>query len=215
MRHYEKRHRLLAFGLAALAGFVDALGFLQLGGLFVSFMSGNSTRMAVGIDGNVSGSLFAAALIAAFVGGVMTGASVGQRLGRWRKQAVLGVVLLELTLAAGAATLGAGMIVAPLLMASAMGAANAVFQRNGEVSVGVTYMTGTLVKFGQHLAAALAGGARFAWAPYLLLWLALIAGAMSGVVVFPVLGLKALWIAAAAAALLLASAAALGPTQEV
>ena len=214
MRRYEKRHRLLAFGLAALAGFVDAIGFLELGGLFVSFMSGNSTRMAVGIAGDVPGSLFAAALIAAFVGGVMAGASVGRWVGKWRKQAVLGLVLLELTLAAGTATLGEGMILAPLFMASAMGAANTVFQRDGEVSVGVTYMTGTLVKFGQHLAAALAGGPRLAWVPYLLLWLALVAGAIAGAAMFPILGLAALWIAVAATALLLAGAAALGPAQE-
>ena len=215
MRRYEKRHRLLAFGLAALAGFVDALGFLKLGGLFVSFMSGNSTRMAVGVTADVPGSLFAAALIAGFVGGVMTGATVGRRVGRWRKQAVLGLVLLELTLAAGTASLAEGMIFAPLFMASAMGAANTVFQRDGEVSVGVTYMTGTLVKFGQHLASALAGGPRFAWAPYLLLWLALVAGAIAGAAVFPLLDLEALWIAAVAAALLLVAATALGPSHDV
>ena len=40
----------MAVLLAALAGYVDSLGFLQLGGLFVSFMSGNSTRMAVGVS---------------------------------------------------------------------------------------------------------------------------------------------------------------------
>ena len=31
--------------MSTLAGYVDAIGFLHLGGLFVSFMSGNSTRM--------------------------------------------------------------------------------------------------------------------------------------------------------------------------
>ena len=37
-------------------------------------------------------------------------------------------------------------------MALAMGAENAVFEREGEVHIGLTYMTGTLVKFGQRLA---------------------------------------------------------------
>ena len=211
MRRHEKGERLLAIGLAALAGFVDALGFLSMGGLFVSFMSGNSTRMAVGVTSAVPGSLAAGALIAGFVGGVMAGEAVGRLAGRWRKQAVLAFLMLEL-LAAGTATLLQGAMLAPLLMAFAMGSANAVFQREGEVSVGVTYMTGTLVKFGQHLAAALAGGPRFAWASYLLLWLGLVAGAVAGSAAFPVLGLGALWIAVAAAAVLLAGAAALGPS---
>lgn len=211
MRRYEKRHHLLAIGLAALAGFVDALGFLKLGGLFVSFMSGNSTRMAVGITSAVQGSRFAGALIAAFVAGVMIGATVGRLAGQWRKQAVLGLLTLELALAAETATLIGDTIVAPLLMACAMGSANAVFQHDGEVSVGVTYMTGTLVKFGQHMATSLAGGPRFAWAPYLMLWLGLVAGAAAGAATFPILGLDALWIATAFAALLLAGTAVLGP----
>jgi uncharacterized membrane protein YoaK (UPF0700 family) len=214
MRRYEKRHRLLAIGLAALAGFVDALGFLSLGGLFVSFMSGNSTRTAVGVMSNVPGSLFAGALIAVFVGGVMVGETVGRLAGRWRKQVVLGLLMMELSLAASTAMIVEGPIFAPLLMACAMGSANAVFQREGEVSVGVTYMTGTLVKFGQHLSAAIGGGPRFAWAPYLLLWLGLVAGAIAGSAVFPFLELRALWIAAVVAALLLAGAVALGPSRE-
>lgn len=215
MRRYKQRYRILAIGVAALAGFVDALGFQSLGGLFVSFMSGNSTRLAVGIVSDVPGGMLAGALIAAFVSGVMAGAITAQRAGRWRKQVVLGLLAAELSVAAGIAMLTKASILTPLVMACAMGSANAVFQREGEVSVGVTYMTGTLVKFGQHLAAALAGGPRYAWMPYLLLWLGLIGGAISGAAVFPALGLGALWIAAFAALVLLAGAAALGPSQEV
>ena len=42
-----RRGLLLAVLLAALAGIVDAIGFIRLGHLFVSFMSGNSTQFAV------------------------------------------------------------------------------------------------------------------------------------------------------------------------
>src|SRR5258708_31998701 len=45
----SRRNILLACALSALAGYVDGIGFLQLGGLFVSFMSGNSTRMGVSL----------------------------------------------------------------------------------------------------------------------------------------------------------------------
>ncbi len=48
MTRYDKRVQALAIGLSMLAGYVDAIGFIQLGGFFVSFMSGNSTRLGVG-----------------------------------------------------------------------------------------------------------------------------------------------------------------------
>jgi uncharacterized membrane protein YoaK (UPF0700 family) len=80
-----------------------------------------------------------------------------------------------------------------------MGAENAVFQRNGEVVVGLTYMTGTLVKFGQKLAISAVGGAKLAWVPYLLLWMGLMAGGIAGTLLFYAIGLRAIWFAAAGA----------------
>ena len=53
----------LATVLLAIAGFVDAVGFLTLGHLFVSFASGNSTQFAIAAGGvslskaSVAGSL--------------------------------------------------------------------------------------------------------------------------------------------------------------
>ncbi|HKX89963.1 MAG TPA: DUF1275 family protein, partial [Sphingopyxis sp.] len=70
MIRYDKSFRRLAFCLATLAGFVDAIGFLGSGGLFVSFMSGNSTRMAIGLAEASILTLAAATLIALFVAGV-------------------------------------------------------------------------------------------------------------------------------------------------
>ena len=45
MKDYRRRDIALAAGLSGVAGYVDAIGFLKLGGFFVSFMSGNSTRL--------------------------------------------------------------------------------------------------------------------------------------------------------------------------
>ncbi|MGN6691323.1 MAG: DUF1275 family protein, partial [Sphingopyxis sp.] len=48
MIRFDRSYRRLAVGVAILAGFVDATGFVESGGFFVSFMTGNSTRLAVG-----------------------------------------------------------------------------------------------------------------------------------------------------------------------
>ena len=47
MMTIERRDFVVAAGLAAVAGFVDAVGFVALGGFFVSLITGNSTRAAV------------------------------------------------------------------------------------------------------------------------------------------------------------------------
>ncbi|MCL2535023.1 MAG: DUF1275 family protein, partial [Nocardiaceae bacterium] len=45
--HYPRGVVVVAVFLSGLAGFVDAMGFITLGGFFVSFMSGNSTKLSV------------------------------------------------------------------------------------------------------------------------------------------------------------------------
>ena len=67
-----------------------------------------------------------------------------------------------------------------VLAAFAMGIANNVFSRDGEVTVGVTYMTGALVRFGQGIAARIAGQPIAGARGYGLLWLALAVGALGG-----------------------------------
>ena len=75
----------------------------------------------------------------------------------------------------------------------AMGVENAVFQRQGDVGVGLTYMTGTLVRMGQRIATALYGGARWDWVPFLLLWAGLAVGGAIGAVSFLTFDVLALW----------------------
>jgi uncharacterized membrane protein YoaK (UPF0700 family) len=205
---YDRRIRLLAAGLSALAGFVDAIGFIKLGGFFVSFMSGNSTRLAVALA--QGSALTGGGLIAVFVAGVALGSLAGRLAGLRRAPAVLGLVTLLLAMAAG---LGVARLGGPAVacMALAMGAENAVFEQDGEVQIGLTYMTGTLVKLGQRITAALLGGAPWAWAPYLMLWLGLVLGAVTGAGAYAHFGLGSLWFAAAAAAGFTAIAARLGP----
>lgn len=187
--------------LGLLAGFVDAVGFLALGGFFVSFMSGNTTRMAVGVADGSADAFVAATLIGSFVLGVVAGSLLGHAAGLRRKPAVL--ALVSLLLFAAPLLDGVGLAALALAVtACAMGAENAVFEVQGDVRFGLTYMTGALVKAGQRIALALRGGPRFNWAPYLLQWAALATGAVMGALSYPLLGLSSFWIAAGFAGLL-------------
>lgn len=208
------RIRVLAASLSALAGFVDAIGFVHLGGFFVSFMSGNTTRIGVGLIGRGNDALVAGGLVLTFVVGVVLGSLTSRRFSGWRRSAVLALVAVLLTLAALFARFEHDGLAA-VAMALAMGAENAVFTEDGEVHIGLTYMTGTLVKLGQHVAIALAGGERFGWLPYLMLWMGLLAGGVAGAASYVVIGLNALWIASAAAAGAAIAAAWMGPGRRV
>ena len=199
MNRYDNGSRMLAVWLSAIAGYVDAVGFLKLGGFFVSFMSGNSTRMAVAIAQGRQGAFLGLGLIGLFVLGVAFGSVSGRLANAERRTVVLALVSLLLAIAAATGMMGYPAV-AVAAMVLAMGAENAVFESDGEVRVGVTYMTGTLVKVGQRLAAIPFGGDRTAWAPFLILWFGLISGAVAGAAIYPLLGLNALWPAAGAAA---------------
>ena len=198
MKQYSPSARALAISLAMLAGYIDAIGFLLSGGLFVSFMSGNSTRFAVGLAAGSAVAVLAVTLITSFVAGVVTGSLLAARWPARRKGRAL--ILVATLLALAAAFDRAGLTALLLIcMAMAMGCANTVFQRDGDVTIGVTYMTGALVRLGQRLADALLGGARWDWLPFLLLWLGLIGGAVAGALLFARFGAQGLWLAALAA----------------
>ena len=192
----------LAVVLAALAGFIDAIGFLRSGGLFVSFMSGNSTRLGVDLVAAGPIAALAALLIGSFVVGVVAGSLVGSRWPARRKGLVLLLVSLVVACSALIETRGGSAVAMLIPLALAMGVVNNVFQRDGDVTIGVTYMTGALVRFGQRLSDALRGGDRWAWCPFLLLWSGLVAGAVVGAFAYARIGAGALWIAAATAAVL-------------
>lgn len=179
--------------LACLAGAVDAVGFLHLGGLFVSFMSGNTTRFGVFLAGpDMWSAGKAIGIIGAFVAGAAVGSTVGALSGRWRRAAVL---FLEAAALAGAAAASRSGVdpAGTALMAAAMGAENAVFvDDKGETRINLTFMTGALIKIGEGLARAALGGPRWDWCPFLLLWLSLAAGAFAGAASFVPFGLESL-----------------------
>ena len=106
------------------------------------------------------------------------------------------MLLAEALLLAAAALGYALWRVAVTAIVLAMGLENAVFQIHGGGGLGLTYVTGALVKVGQLAAVALTGGPRWGWVPNLLLWAALVAGALCGAAAYHWINLAAIWFAA-------------------
>lgn len=100
MRLLSSDHLTRAILLAAIAGIVDVIAFLALGGFFASFMSGNSTRLAIGLNANWYDAQLAAALIGAFVLGVFGTAMLRTRHRNHAEFVTLAVMAALLALAA-------------------------------------------------------------------------------------------------------------------
>lgn len=207
------RSRLaIAVLLAALAGYIDGIAFIYLGGYFVSFMSGNTTQSGVELaGGDLAAAGFGFAVIVAFVVGVMAGTAI-RSPGRDRSWLLLlgiaVIIAVGAALASAApidpnAVTGAALLaVTPTAacLALGMGAVNTIFSGSGGPSLGITYMTGALVKIGEGIVGALRGGDRTGWLRYLALWLAIAVGAIGGATVYAVIGTVALWYAVVFAA---------------
>jgi uncharacterized membrane protein YoaK (UPF0700 family) len=196
MQGYDHARRRFAVALAALAGYVDAVGYVSASGYFVSFMSGNTTRLGVALGTDPVRAWPPALLIAGFVSGVTGGALIAHRAGRHSKAAVVALVT-ALLLCAATARMQGTPIAALAALVVAMGAINNTFQRGGEVAIGITYMTGALVRIGQSLAHRLSGQPDPSWRSWASLWGGLLAGAVLGATLQDRLPMGCLWIAAA------------------
>lgn len=188
----------LALAIVALAGYVDAVTFRQFGGVYVSFMSGNTTALGVAAaETNWTHAGLLAMVILLFVLGVAAGTWLHQRGGARPASRLL--LLISALLALG--------VVAPLplgLLALSMGMLNAAVQQSSPSPLSLTYVTGSLVKVGVGLAERLSGRPwPTGWGPQALSWLALALGAVVGGGLWPLLELREL-LPAAAAALVLA-----------
>jgi uncharacterized membrane protein YoaK (UPF0700 family) len=185
----------LACVLSCLAGYVDAVGFIHLGGLFVSFMSGNSTRLGVSLqEGHWRDALETAGLIFLFVAGAGAGNLIVLARAAQPRTWVLLAEGLLLACAALSYRLGLSAVSIALIV-FAMGLENAVFFK-GSGGVGLTYITGALVKVGQLAALVFHGGAPFGWLPSLLQWASLVVGSLLGAIAYRNYSLDAIWYAA-------------------
>lgn len=197
MQRFTGEERLFTFAVAALAGYIDISGYLQLDGYFVSFMSGNTTLLARDLATGASRLLTPAFLIIGFVIGVMIGTSLGDRNPKLRQRSVtllvwFGLVLAAITGSAGMAEISMGLLVL------SMGALNTVLGANKVNPVGLTYMTGALVRTGQMLAERLRGDKDANPLPLMMLWASLLSGAILGALVTLHQPSISLWLAALA-----------------
>jgi uncharacterized membrane protein YoaK (UPF0700 family) len=115
-----------------------------------------------------------AEMVALFVLGAAAGQVLAGFTGRWHLTWVLVAVAVLLAIAALLAT-------SPEPMVLAMGALNAAMHRAGKIGVSLTYVTGTLVKFGQGLGDFLTRRvAGWTWLAQASPWAGLIAGSTTG-----------------------------------
>ncbi|WP_242167592.1 MULTISPECIES: YoaK family protein [unclassified Pseudomonas] len=190
---------MLVASLSVLAGMTDAIGFMASGD-FVSFMSGNTTRLAVAIgagDVGLSGRLLL--LVAMFV----VGNALGVVVSRLAKRHALPLLLCIAALLCGAA-LWPFVDTLPALLAAiiAMGMLNAAVEEVNGLPVGLTYVTGALSRFGRGLGRWMLGERRNGWRVQLIPWAGMFIGAVIGALLEQQLGLKALLVSGALAAVL-------------
>ena len=154
-------------GLSVLAGMTDAIGFMATGD-FVSFMSGNTTRLAVSLGSAELGPVLRLVLvIGAFVLGNALGVVVAAMTGR-RPWPLLSLIATLLALAG----LMPELLQLPALLAAvmAMGMINAVVEEVNGLPIGLTYVTGALSRFGRGLGRTLLGQRKLGWRVQLIPW---------------------------------------------
>jgi uncharacterized membrane protein YoaK (UPF0700 family) len=155
----------LAFAMAAVSGFVDGLGVSTIAGVFPSFMSGNTTGAGVALGVGDLGTLARiGTAIPLYVLAVTVGALVFTRWTRARP-VIWTVVLILLSGFIVAATLlppvpptGFALSSIPILacLVLPMGLLNMSLRRVAGTTIGLGYVTGTLVSLGESIAAVIA-----------------------------------------------------------
>ncbi|GAB4963738.1 YoaK family protein [Mycobacterium avium subsp. hominissuis] len=188
MRERFDSETRLSWVLAALAGLVGAVAFTHSAGYFVTFMTGNTERAALGYFRDQPWlALTAVLLLAAFVTGVVVASLCRRHL--WVAHPHGPTVLTALSLGAattvciathGWSAAGDLSFVPIPFVAFGIGALNTSFVKDGEVSTPLSYVTGTLVKMGQGIERHISGDSAAAWLGYFLLYISFVVGAIIG-----------------------------------
>jgi uncharacterized membrane protein YoaK (UPF0700 family) len=203
------REARLSWVLAVLAGVLGAISFTHSQGYFVVFMTGNAQRAVLAYFTKQPWfAASAAVLMVSFVAGVVISSVCRRHF--WVNHPHGPTVLTTISLAAATVldVIDEGweenfLDFAPIVvLAFANGVLNTSFVKNGEVSIPLSYVTGTMVKMGQGIERHIAGGKASDWLGYFLLLASFIVGAgLGGFISVIVNGTWMLVIATAACAL--------------
>ena len=162
----------VAITLAAIGGWVDAVGFLVLFGLFTAHLSGNTDRLGVALgQGELATALTYAVPLGVFFGGVVLGVAYITGRPDHRPRGLGGLLALEAALLAvfmGAGTLlrNAGDLTPHSLAyyglavaaVGAMGLQTAALRHAAGVPVHTTFITGMVSSLAEELVAVRTGG---------------------------------------------------------
>jgi uncharacterized membrane protein YoaK (UPF0700 family) len=212
----------IAAMLSSIAGISDAIGFSQTGE-FVSFMSGNSTRMAISLsNGDITRGYRLLAVIALFVFGNTVGVIIARISGQYKRVVLMLYVTVLLALAAalpavsavpdrlGLENLPGFPHIAPqemtlpslVILIFAMAGLNSIVESIAGVGLSLTFVTGALAKLGRGLGNFIMGERRLDWLLQLGPWLGLVVGALVGNRLDNRFGRDALWLPSALSALI-------------
>lgn len=147
-----------SFPLAWVAGYVDAVGFLTLAGLFVAHMSGNTVRLGVFIgDGDWSFAAQRLVPIVFFTLGVAVGIALAEALQRRSIPAPVRVLTVEVVLLVAFMLVGRTVLdgheaiagswdyyLLAIVVVLAMGLQNVALRRVAGLPIHTTFVTGIL-----------------------------------------------------------------------
>lgn len=193
--------------LAAVAGFLDVVGYLTLHHLFTAHMTGNASKLGVALGrGDLGGAAPLALAPFLFVAGVAAGTALADA-GARRLALGLQALLVGAYMGDGATVLrhgaapdhSAGFWVLATIAVLALGLQTAALTKVGGETIRTTYVSGMLTRLGQ----ALVRGRRDAYVALVAaIWIAYVAGATAGSYALGAIGIWCLAFPLAALVLL-------------